>query len=233
MQQDTERRHSMKDITEMMTEEQKEQYATHLRRLGYDEGDYVMVKNMLDFLWGFITGRTPVEDIEPFCKEYARWNRHMIDKVFCHEHDLPYADICRCYQTVTCLAGNDPEEGYRALEAIRSGTFSSDGLAPKLRMDARGRVFRPMSRLFIIYNFAKYYQKHGMVPELERLKSTYDYAFTEFGDEDHEAHDRYLKEQLEDLSDRIFYPISERVYKTPWGPREFYLFSDENSYILL
>ena len=222
----------MKEISDMLTEAQKEQYSTHLRRLGYDDGDYIMVKNMLDFLWDFITGKIQVEDTDPFCREYIRWSNHMLDKVLFHEHDQPYADICRCYQTVVCLAGHDPDEGYRILGSIRSDTFSSDGLAPKLRMDNRGRVFRPMSRLFILYNFAKYYQKHGMTAELERLKSSYEYAFTEFDDEEHKAHDQYLKEQLDDLSDRLIYPVSERVYKTPWGPREFYLFSDENSYIL-
>ncbi len=223
----------MKEITEMLNDREKDAYATNLRRLSYDDGDYVMYKNMLDFLWPFVIGEKEAEDKEPFCREFTRWNMGLVEKTLYHEHDIPYAQIRRCYQTIADLAAGDPAAGRKQLEIIGTDNFSTDGLAPKLRMDNRGRVFRPMSKLFIIYNFAKYYLKHDMAVELEELKMAYPYAFTVFDDEEHKSHDQFYKEQMEDSSDRIYYPISERVYKIPWGPKTFYLFTDEKSFILL
>ena len=59
------------------------------------------------------------------------------------------------------------------------------------------------------------------------------YAFKVFDDEEHRMHDQFLSEQMDDLSDRLLYPIDEKVCKIPWGPRDFFLYYDENSFISL
>ena len=221
----------MSEIRECFDTKEKERYETLLRRIGYDDRDFIMYQDMLDFLWPYIIGDKWTSDLKLICEEYSHWNMQMIEKVLYHDHDIPYANIRRCYQTIVELIRHDPEAGRKQLEDIGTESFSYDGIAPKVRMDARGRVFRPMSKLFLIYNFAKYYQKHGMEGELKQLKDTYPYAFKRFDDEEHRSHDQFLSEQMEDLSDRLIYPIDEKVYKIPWGPRDFFLFYDENSFI--
>lgn len=223
----------MSRISECFDPKERERYETLLRRIGYDDRDFIMYQDMLDFLWPYIIGHKMTSHQDSIYEEYSHWNMQMIEKVLYHDHDIPYANIRRCYQTIVELIRHDPEAGKKQLEAIGAESFSYDGIAPKVRMDARGRVYRPMSKLFLIYNFAKYYQKHGMEGELNQLKDTYSYAFKTFDDEEHMAHDRFLSEQMEDLSDRLIYPIEEKVYKIPWGPRDFFLYYDENSFISL
>ena len=223
----------MSKIRECFDTKEMERYETLLRRIGYDDRDFIMYQDMLDFLWPYVIGDKWTSDLELICEEYSHWNMQMIKKVLYHDHDIPYANIRRCYQTIVELIRDDPEAGRKQLEDIGTESFSYDGIAPKVRMDARGRVFRPMSKLFLIYNFAKYYQKHGMEGELNQLKDIYPYAFKRFDDEEHRSHDQFLTEQMENLSDRLIYPIDEKVYKIPWGPRDFFLFYDENSFISL
>ena len=223
----------MNRISDCFGPKEKERYEVLLRRIGHNDRDYIMYQDMLEFLWPYIIGGEWPSGQNHFCEEYTHWNMQMIRKVLYHDHDIPYANIRRCYQTVVELIRHDPEAGRKQLEAIGTESFSYDGIAPKERMDARGRVYRPMSKLFLIYNFAKYYRKHGMEGELNQLKDTYSYAFKRFDDEEHKSHDQFLTEQMEDLSDRLIYPIDEKVYKIPWGPRDFFLFYDENSFIPL
>ena len=61
----------------------------------------------------------------------------------------------------------------------------------------------------------------------------YPFAFTQFGDGEHEEHDRFLHEQLHVYADRIFYPVFERVYKLPWTPADFYMYFEEDKSIPL
>ena len=218
-------------LADQFSPQDRELYESHLRRLRYDDRDCVMYQNMLDFLWPYVTGKIVIEEQDLIYEEYTRWNMQMIRKVLYHDHDLPYANIRRCYQSILELIRHKPEDGLEQLKAIGRESFSYDGKAAKLRMDARGRVYRPMSKLFVIYNYAKYYQKHGMEEELAGLKESYPYAFTSFGDQEHAEHDRYLIEQMEILADKIIYPVEERCYKIPWGPKDFYLYYDEHSYI--
>ncbi|MDO4977425.1 MAG: hypothetical protein Q4E53_09215 [Eubacteriales bacterium] len=210
-----------------------EQYETHIRRLRYDDRDCIMYENMLHFLWDFVIGKKDYEPMEEIYEEYSFWNHQMIKKVLYQDHAHPYANIQRCYQSIIELLRQKPQAGRECIDAIGKESFSYDGLAPKIRMDASGRIFRPMSKLFVLYNYAKYYEKHGMKNELEALKNDYPFAFTQFDDEEHRAHDLYYKEQMEVLQDKIVYPIEEKVYKIPWGPKDFYLYFDENSYIAL
>lgn len=209
----------------------REQYDTHIRRLNYDDRDCIMYENMLKFLWDFIIGKKPFEDAEALYQEFTRWNMQMIEKVLYHDHSVPYANIRRCYQSIADLLQEAPECALEQVRLMGKDTFSYDGMAPKTRMDAHGRIFRPMSKLFIIYNIAKYYKHHGMLSQLQSLEEEYAYAFTRFGDPEHQAHDRYLEEQMEILADKIIYPIEEKVYKIPWGPKDFYLYFDQDSYI--
>lgn len=223
----------MNTISEYFDVQEKERYEALLRRIRYDDRDCIMYQDMLDFLWPYITGEKWTGHRDLLCEEYTRWNMQMIRKVLYHDHDIPYANIRRSYQTIVELIRHDPEAGRKQLDAIGTGSFSYDGTAPKVRMDARGRVYRPMSKLFLIYNFAKYYRKHGMEEELEELRDTYSYAFKTFDDEEHQAHDQFLASQMEELSDCLIYPIEESVYKLPWGPRDFYLYFDDHSFIPL
>lgn len=210
-----------------------EAYETHIRRLKYDDRDCIMYENMLHFLWDFVIGKKQYDPMEEIYEEYSRWNHQMITKVLYQDHALPYANIQRCYQSIIELLRHDPKTGRASIDEIGRESFSYDGLAPKIRMDASGRIFRPMSKLFVLYNYAKYYKKHHLEAELESLKEDYSFAFTCFEDGKHDAHDHYLEEQMEALSDKIIYPIEEKVYKIPWGPKDFYLYFDENSYIAL
>lgn len=221
------------NISELMDLSDREMYESHLRRLKYDDRDYVMYENMLNFLWDFIVGRKTFSQMDLIYDEYTKWNKQMITRVLYHDHDCAEANIRRCYQSILELIRHNPVAGIEELKAIGTEPFSYDGKAPKIRMDARGRIFRPMSKLFVLYNYAKYFMKHDMIEELKDLKQTYPYAFTSFGDADHQAHDRYLEEHMDILKDKIVFPIEEKVYKIPWGPKDFYLYFDDNSYINL
>ena len=57
------------------------------------------------------------------------------------------------------------EEGEEMLSLIGDERFSHDGLSPKLVLRQDGTRYEPMSRLFLIYNYAKYYAYHGMASE--------------------------------------------------------------------
>lgn len=223
----------MMELEKQLSPAELEIYETNIRRLRYDDRDAIMYQNMLDHLWSYVVGKKRIEDQSLIYEEYTRWNLQMIDKVLYHPHDLPYANIRRCYQSILELIRQDPQAGLAQLTLIGKESFSYDGKPAKLRMDARGNVFRPMSKLFVIYNFAKYYQAHGMQEELQAVKEEYSYAFTSFQDGEHNSHDQYLTEQMEIFHDRIIYPVEEKVYKIPWGPKDFYLYYDENSYVLL
>ncbi len=223
----------MNRISELFEPGERDQYQSHIRRLKYDDRDYVMYKNMLDFLWEYVVGHKNFEDMELIYEEYSKWNMAIIDKVLYHDHDLANANIRRCYQSILELVRNRPEAALEQIRLIGKESFSYDGKPPKIRMDARGRVFRPMSKLFVLYNIAKYYKYHGRIEEMKAFMKEYPYAFTIFDDEDHKSHDQYYREQFEVLCQKIIYPIDEKVYKIPWGPKDFYLYFDDNSYILL
>lgn len=210
----------------------KEQYDSCLRRLQYDDRDAIMYENMLDFLWDCILQRS-FQDQKGLLAEYTRWNLQYIDKVYYREQQLPYAELQRAYQSVIYLLADQWKEGLEQLSMIREAAFQYDGCAPKTIMVNSGKVFRPCSRLFVIYNYYKYFKHHGMEKEMEDLKLVYPYAFQTFGDERHVQHDLFLKEQLEVYGDRIFYPVFHRVYKLPRGPKDFFIYCEAEENIIL
>ena len=205
----------------------RQEYESLLRRLHYDDRDTVMYDRMLQFLWIYILDPDSLEDRQGILEEYTHWNLQMIDKCFYHlPHDLPYANIRRAYQSLICLFQGDLDAGAGQLEMIGKETFMQDGVPPRLHMGRHGRVYRPTSRLFLIYNYEKAFRmKEGGAAESFREKNPY--AFKVFGDKAHEDHDRFLKSQMEDYADVIFYPEYERVYRLPGGVSEFFLYFDE------
>ena len=207
----------------------RDQYETCLKRLHYDERDAASYQNLLDFLWGYVTDPQSVEDREGLLEDYMHWNEQMIDHCYIHlPHDLPYIHVRRAYQAVCALMAGDPEEGQRQLDLIGEDLFAGDGLAPKKIMLADGTVYGPMSRLFLIYNFAKYYHAKGLPAEEAAVRSRYSHAFTIYDDEDHQAHDDFYREQMEDLSDQICYPVFDRVYRVKKNDWEFFVYYDKN-----
>lgn len=201
----------------------REQYDTCLRRLNYDDRDVIMYENMLTFLWNYVVRPGCLEDYSGLLAEYTKWNLQMIEKCYYHAHDLPYANIRRSYQTIVCLLQGDWKAGEAQFAAMGTDTFCYDGKAPKMHMTKDGKVYQPASKLFLLYNYYKYLQKMDENKARE-WKENYAYAFTCFGDEEHRDHDAFLKSQLEEQADSIFYPVFERVYKLPWTPKDFYLY---------
>lgn len=218
---------------ELFNKSEQQEYETHIRRLNYDDRDCIMYENMLHFLWPYVIHKKDYPDMDALYEEYTFWNKGIIEKVLYHSHSVPEANIQRCYQSILELIRHRPDEAFAQIAMIGKDSFSYDGMAPKTCMDARGHVLRPMSKLFILYNLAKYYIKHDRMTELEHLKKEYAYAFTKFEDEEHKLHDRYLEEQMDLLHDKIVYPVEEKVYKIPWKPKDFYLYYDSDSFIAL
>lgn len=52
-------------------------------------------------------------------------------------------------------------------------------------MTQDGKVYKPVSKLFLLYNYAKVLKQKGMQGELEAFQKEYPYAFTIYGDEEH------------------------------------------------
>lgn len=210
----------------------REQYEAYLRRIHYDDRDAVMYENMLSFLWKYIISGQ-LDDRSGLLEEYSHWNLQLIDKVYYKAHDLPYAELRRAYQSFVCLLHGDWKEGLRQLHSIRESAFAYDGFAPKSIMVASGKVYNPCSRLFLLYNYDKYFAKHGLTEERDALREKYTFAFRFFGDAEHEKHDAFLRHQLEEHSEQLYYPVFDRVYKLPRGPKDFFIYYEEDQYILL
>ncbi|MDO5146946.1 MAG: hypothetical protein Q4D60_08070 [Eubacteriales bacterium] len=201
----------------------REQYRICLRRLEYDDRDVIMYEDMLEFLWQYVIRPGCLCDYEGLLREYTRWNLQMIQKCYYHPHDLAYANIRRSYQTVVCLLGGALSEGGKQFEKMGIESFRHDGRAPKLHMTKEGKVYRPASKLFLLYNYYKVWKRRDEA-QANRWKESYEYAFAVFGDEEHREHDAFLKSQMEEYEDLIFYPVFERIYKLPWKPKDFYLY---------
>jgi len=93
-------------------------------------------------------------------------------------------------------------------------------------MTQDGKVYKPVSKLFLLYNYAKVLKQKGMQGELEAFQKEYPYAFTIYGDEEHREHDLFYKEQMGQYKDVIFYPVYQRVYKIGRGPQDFFVYYD-------
>lgn len=210
----------------------KEQYATCLRRLDYDDRDVIMYEDMLEFLWQYVIRPGCLRDYKGVLREYTRWNMQMIEKCYYHHHDIPYANIRRSYQTIVHLLEGNLSEGMLQFEKMGKESFQDDGKAPRLHMTKDGKVYQPASKLFLLYNYYKVWRKTDG-KRAEEWKKTYRYAFTYFGDEEHKDHDAFLKSQMEEQADSIFYPVFERVYKLPWMPKDFYLYWEPGKCILI
>lgn len=210
----------------------REKYDTCLKRIHYDDRDTVMYENMLRFLFSYIVDPGSIEDREGIMKEYTFWNEQLIDKCLYHlPHDLPYRNICRAYQSVVCLLAGKLEEGISQLQKMGNDAFSYDGKAPKIIMIQDGKRYEPMSKLFLLYNYAKAFRYLGMEQEEKELCSTFPHAFTLYGDEEHEEHDQFFHQQMEEYKDVIFYPVYQRVYKMRGGPADFYVYYDKDKFI--
>lgn len=211
----------------------RKKYEACLRRLRYDDRDVNMYEGMLDFLWPYVVSPGSLSDERGLLAEYTKWNMQMIEKCYYHlPHDLPYANIRRAYQSIVHLRDGNLDAGLAVLDAIGQESFQYDGKAPKLLMMKNGKRFQPVSKLFLLYNYEKVLRKiEGAKADAFRKK--YAFAFTIFADGEHEEHDQFLKMQLEQNKDCIFYPVFERIYKIPWGPADFYLYFEEGKNIPL
>ena len=208
-----------------------EKYQMYLRRIHYEERDAINYENMLSFLYDYVKKPGCIEEYQDLLEEYEHWNEMLIEKCFNHlPHDTPYVKARRAYQSVVCLLAGDYEKGEEELRAI-GDAFASDQLPPKIIMTKNGTIYKQMSRLFLVYNYAKVYGKRKMAAELEKLKKSYPHAFRIYDDEEHEAHDAFYKSQMEEHEDVIFYPVFTRIYKVPGGEREFFVYFDESEAI--
>ena len=118
------------------------------------------------------------------------------------------------------------KDGMEQLRRIGTENFQYDGKAPKSIMTQDGKVYKPVSKLFLLYNYAKVLKQKGMQGELEAFQKEYPYAFTIYGDEEHREHDLFYKEQMGQYKDVIFYPVYQRVYKIGRGPQDFFVYYD-------
>lgn len=220
----------------MFTEEKnfdREQYESCLRRLRYDDRDVNMYEGMLDFLWSYVVSPGTLSDEKGMLAEYTKWNMQMIEKCYHHlPHNRPYANIRRAYQTIVYLRDGNLDAGLSLLDDIGKESFQYDGKAPKLLMIKNGKRYQPVSKLFLLYNYEKVLRKTEE-KKADAFRKKYDFAFTVFGDGEHEEHDQFLNMQLEQNKDCIFYPVFERIYKIPWGPTDFYLYFEEGKNIPL
>ena len=134
----------------------REQYDTYIRRIHYDDRDAVMYEKMLHFLFPYIVEERGIEDKEGLMEEYIHWNGQLIEKCLYHlPHDIPYINICRAYQSVVFLFAGNIKEGVEQLRRIGTENFQYDGKAPKSIMTQDGKVYKPVSKLFLLYNYAK------------------------------------------------------------------------------
>lgn len=210
----------------------REEYDTYIRRIHYDDRDAVMYEKMLYFLFAYVTDPDSLLDRAGVLEEYMHWNAQRMDKCFYHmPHDLPYLNICRAYQSVAALFAGDFAEGLSQLRAIGKDNFAYDGRAPKIIMTQDGHRYEPVSKLFLLYNYAKAFRAFGLFKEEQQLREDFLHAFTVYGDEEHREHDAFYKEQMERFSDRIFYPVFERVYPLKGGMTDFFVYFDEEKSI--
>lgn len=206
----------------------KKQYETYIRRIHYDDRDAVMYEKMLHFLFPYIVENQEIEDKEGLIEEYVHWNEQLIEKCLYHlPHDVPYVNICRAYQSVVLLVAGKVKEGLAQLKQIGTENFQYDGKAPKVIMTQDGTIYRPMSKLFLLYNYAKVLKVMGKDEELETLKKEYPHAFTIYNDKAHAEHDLFYREQMEQYKDCLFYPVYQRVYKVGRGVQDFFVYYDE------
>ena len=211
-----------------------ERYRTLVRRIRYDDGDAANYENMLRFLTLYLGQAGEREDYDEIVEEYLHWNGQLMDHCYNHmPHDRPYADLCLARQAVVELLGGDPWQGLDSLSLLDKVYFDSDGLAPKLHRTQDGTVYRPGSRLFLVYNFAKAFRFLADGEGEDRVRKLSPYAFKQFGDELHEAHDKELDQMMNLWSDRIFYPVFDRVYRTGRRGRECFLYYDPANWVSL
>ena len=205
----------------------RDAYMALISRIRYDKGDAASYENMLNFLWNYVTDPDSLEDREGILEEYLHWSRQLCDRCYIHmPHDLPYVQIRKCYECTVLLFLGRTAEGEEVIREIGEESFQQDGPAPKAIMLQNGKIHRPMSRLFIIYNYAKYYSHFGMADALSSLKDRFAYAFTEFADGSHDSHDAFLKSQMEEDPPMISYPVYDRVYNMEGAGRGFYIYYD-------
>ena len=93
-------------------------------------------------------------------------------------------------------------------------------------MTQDGTIYKPVSKLFLLYNYAKVLKKKGDFEGLEAFKKEFPHAFTVYGDEGHTEHDLFYKQQVEQYEEVLFYPIYQRVYKAGRGPQDFFVYYD-------
>lgn len=205
----------------------RDQYDTYLRRIHYDSRDSVNYENMLRFLFSYIVSPRSLIDREGLLEEYIHWSGQLIDKAYCHlPHDLPYRNICRACQSFVFLLTGQIEEGLSSLCAIGPDNFCYDGKAPKSVMTQDGHIYRPVSKLFLLYNYAKALSYLGLTKEEEEFRAAYPHAFTVYGDEEHSEHDAFYVWQMEQEADSLFYPVYSRVYKLRGGPADFFVYCE-------
>ena len=213
---------------------EEERYRTLVRRIRYDDGDAANYENMLRFLTLYLNQAGEREDYEEILEEYLHWNGQLMDRCYYHmPHDRPYADLCLARQALVELLGGSPRQGLSSLSRLDPAYFATDGLAPKVHRTQDGTVYRPVSRLFLVYNFAKAFRYLGDAKGEDLVRQLSPHAFKEYEDGAHEAHDRELDQMMNLWSDRIFYPVFDRIYHVPGRGRECFLYYDPASWVSL
>ncbi len=211
-----------------------EQYRTLVRRIRYDDGDAANYENMLRFLTVYLDKPGSGEDYQEILEEYIHWNGQLMDRCFYHmPHDRPYADLCLARQSVVELLAGDPGQALDTLTRLDQTYFSSDGLAPRIHRTQDGTIYRPCSRLFLVYNLAKAFSYLADVQGEDRVRDLCPYAFETFGDGDHDFHDQEYDRMMKDWSDRVFYPVFDRIYRLPALGSQCFLYYDPDSYVSL
>ena len=210
------------------------QYRTLVKRIGYDKGDAANYENMLRFLTAYLEKAGESDDYEEILEELIHWNGQLMDRCVCHmPHDRPYADLCLFRQSVAELLGGDPRQGLKTLARLDKRYFATDGRAPRLHMTQDGTVWQPCSRLFPVYNLAKAFRAAQDGEGEDLLRQLSPYAFQVFGDGEHELHDKEYERMMNLWSDRIFYPVFDRIYRVLAVGSECFLYYDPARYVPL
>ena len=128
-------------------------------------------------------------------------------------------------ETFSQMIGAD-EKFVQCFPRMGTENFQYDGKAPKVIMTQDGTIYKPVSKLFLLYNYAKVLKKKGDFEGLEAFKKEFPHAFTVYGDEGHTEHDLFYRQQVEQYEEVLFYPIYQRVYKAGRGPQDFFVYYD-------
>lgn len=76
-------------------------------------------------------------------------------------------------QSVVLLLAGKLEEGIEQLRKIGTENFQYDGKAPKVIMTQDGTIYKPVSKLFLLYNYAKVLKKREILKALKLSRKNF------------------------------------------------------------